>query len=186
MLVIVTCVHAWVHAQSCPTLCNPMDYSPPGSSVHGVFQARILKWVAISSTRGSFWPRNQTCIPGLLHWQADSLPPVHLGSYRASKKIPKPPPGILIQLVYRGGQMFVLSSPLIPICSENWEPLSVPFTLIKLEIILSFSCTLGYPTCASTIKTTKILFIMLLIYLTVWGLPCCAGFSLVQRAGAAH
>ena len=83
MLIIVTCMHAWVHAQACPTLCNPMDYSPPGSSVHGVFQARILKWVAISSARGSFWPRNQTRIPGLLHWQADSLPPCHLGSHRA-------------------------------------------------------------------------------------------------------
>ena len=33
--------------QSCPTLCNPMDYSPPGSSVHGIFQARILEWVAM-------------------------------------------------------------------------------------------------------------------------------------------
>ena len=37
-----------VRAQSCPTLCNPMDCNPPGSSVHGIFQARILKWVAIS------------------------------------------------------------------------------------------------------------------------------------------
>ena len=35
-------------AQSCPTLCNPMDYSPPGSSVHGILQAKILEWVAIS------------------------------------------------------------------------------------------------------------------------------------------
>ena len=38
--------------QSCPTLCDPMDYSPPGSSVHGIFQARILEWVAMSSSRG--------------------------------------------------------------------------------------------------------------------------------------
>ena len=37
-----------VRAQSCPTLCDPMDYSPSGSSVHGIFQARILDWVAIS------------------------------------------------------------------------------------------------------------------------------------------
>ena len=36
------------HAQSCPTLCDPLDCSPPGSSVHGVLQARILEWVAIS------------------------------------------------------------------------------------------------------------------------------------------
>ena len=35
------------------TLCNPMDYSPPDSSVHGIFQARILEWVAISYSRGS-------------------------------------------------------------------------------------------------------------------------------------
>ena len=35
-------------AQSCPTPCDPMDCSPPGSSVHGIFQARILEWVAIS------------------------------------------------------------------------------------------------------------------------------------------
>ena len=39
--------------QSCPTLCGPMDCSPPGSSVHGILQARILEWVAISSSRGS-------------------------------------------------------------------------------------------------------------------------------------
>ena len=40
-------------AQSCPTLCNPMDCSLPGSSVHGIFQTRILEWVAISFSRGS-------------------------------------------------------------------------------------------------------------------------------------
>ena len=38
--------------QSCPTLCNPMDCSPPGSSVHGILQARILQWVAVSFSRG--------------------------------------------------------------------------------------------------------------------------------------
>ena len=48
--------------QSCPTLCNPMDCSPPGSSVFGISQARILEWIAISSYRGSFQPRDQTCI----------------------------------------------------------------------------------------------------------------------------
>ena len=44
------------------TLCDPMDYSPPGSSVHGIFQARILEWVAISSSRESSWCRDQTCV----------------------------------------------------------------------------------------------------------------------------
>ena len=45
-------------AQSCPTLCSPMDYSLPGSSVHGIFQTRIWKWVASSSSRGSSQPRD--------------------------------------------------------------------------------------------------------------------------------
>ena len=49
-----------MHAQLYPTLCNPMHYSPPRSSVHGIFQARILEWVAISSSRGSSWPRDWT------------------------------------------------------------------------------------------------------------------------------
>ena len=40
------------------TLCDPMGYSLPGSSVHGIFQARTLEWVAISFSRGSFQPRN--------------------------------------------------------------------------------------------------------------------------------
>ena len=46
-------------AQSCPTLCNSMDCSPPDSSVHGIFQAGILEWVAIPFSRGSFWPRGR-------------------------------------------------------------------------------------------------------------------------------
>ena len=45
--------------QSCLTLWDPMDYSPPGSSVCGILQARILEWVAISFSRGSSWPRNR-------------------------------------------------------------------------------------------------------------------------------
>ena len=42
--------------------CNPMDYSPPGSSVRGVFQARILEWAAMPSSRASSPPRDGTCI----------------------------------------------------------------------------------------------------------------------------
>ena len=45
-------------AQSCPTLCDPMDYSLPGSSLRGIFQARILEWVAISFSRRSSQPRD--------------------------------------------------------------------------------------------------------------------------------
>ena len=47
--------------QSRPTLCDPMDCSPPGFSDHGTLQARILAWVGISSSRGSSWPRDPTC-----------------------------------------------------------------------------------------------------------------------------
>ena len=49
-------------AQSCPTLCDPMDCSLPGSSVHGILQARILEWVAISFSRGSSRPRDRTWV----------------------------------------------------------------------------------------------------------------------------
>ena len=47
-------------AQSCPTLCDPMDCSLPCSSIHGIFQARVLEWVAISFSRGSSRPRDRT------------------------------------------------------------------------------------------------------------------------------
>ena len=62
MLWVCVCVYVCVftHAQSCPTLCDPMDCSPPSSSVHEILQASILAWVASSSSRGSSWPRDQT------------------------------------------------------------------------------------------------------------------------------
>ena len=53
--------------QACLTLCNPIDCSPPGSSVHGILQARILEWVAISFFKGSSQLRDRTwvsCIAG--------------------------------------------------------------------------------------------------------------------------
>ena len=79
--VFCTTLVAFMRAQSCPTLCNPMDYSLPGSSVHGIFQARTLEWVAISFSRRSFQPRDRIlCLFRLLHWQADSLLLSHLES----------------------------------------------------------------------------------------------------------
>ena len=65
-------------AQSCPTVCDPMDGSPPGSSVHGILQARILEWGAIPFSRGSSPLRGRT--HSLLPWQADSLPLSYQGS----------------------------------------------------------------------------------------------------------
>ena len=55
-------------AQSCLTPCNPMDCSPPGSSVDGIFQARILEWVAISSSRGSSRPRDWIWVSCIGRW----------------------------------------------------------------------------------------------------------------------
>ena len=71
-VVLVDCL-LYIRAQSLryATVCNPMDRSPLGSSVHGILQARILEWVAISFSRRFSWPRDQThlsCIEdGLLH-----------------------------------------------------------------------------------------------------------------------
>ena len=66
---IYLCIYAplflfWccVCAQCCLTLCNPMDYSPPGSSIHGILQTGILQWVTISFSRRSSQPRDWTCI----------------------------------------------------------------------------------------------------------------------------
>ena len=89
-------------AQLCLTLCDPTDWSPRGSSVHGIFQERILEQVATSYSKGSFWPRDQTCIsrtgrqiryhraPCYLYRSVDlshnvpllSVPFAHLGSKR--------------------------------------------------------------------------------------------------------
>ena len=69
-------------AQSCPAFCNPMDCSPQGSTIHGIFQARILEWVVISFSRGSSWPRDQTHVSSiscigrrvLYHWATWEAP----------------------------------------------------------------------------------------------------------------
>ena len=58
-------------AQSCLTLCDPMDCSQPGSFVQGIFQAKVLEWIAISFSRGSSQPRDRTRVSAL---QAEALP----------------------------------------------------------------------------------------------------------------
>ena len=76
-----------VHAQSCPALCDPMDCSSSGSSVHGISQARILDWVAFHSGIFLIWELNPHLLC-LLNWQADSLPLGHLGSlYHTTEKV---------------------------------------------------------------------------------------------------
>ena len=64
---VTLCCGSSLIAQSCPTLCDPMDCSPPGSSVHGISQARILKWVAIFYSGGSP-PTTQVSTQNFLHW----------------------------------------------------------------------------------------------------------------------
>ena len=85
---MVSYLDLWQHShtcakshQSCPTFCDPMDCGLPGSSVQGILQARILQWVAIPSSRGSFQPRDRICISlWFLHWQEGSLPRVPPGN----------------------------------------------------------------------------------------------------------
>ena len=66
-----------MHAKSRPIFCDSMDCIPSSSSVHGIFQARILEWTAILFSKGSSQPRDQTHISCL---QADSLPLSHMGN----------------------------------------------------------------------------------------------------------
>ena len=85
-----------------PTLCDPMDCRLPGSSVHGILQARMLEWVAISFSRGSSWSKVQTCISYigrrmLYHWETREawlLLVLSSSSYRSSsskaEQVPSP------------------------------------------------------------------------------------------------
>ena len=66
-------------AQSCPILCDPMDCSPPGSSVHGILQERILQWVAMPFSRGSSQLRDQTQVSHIAGRLFIVYPPVKPG-----------------------------------------------------------------------------------------------------------
>ena len=77
--------------QLCPALRDPVDCSLPGSSVHGILQARILEWVAISFSRGSSWPRDQTqvsCIAGSFFtiWATREVPTLQYLPLKTSLK----------------------------------------------------------------------------------------------------
>ena len=81
--------------QQCPSLCNPMDYNPPGSFIHGILQAGILEWVAGPSSRGSSRPRDQTCISSVQFSHSvvsNSLRPHE--SQHARPPCPSPTPGV--------------------------------------------------------------------------------------------
>ena len=71
-----------LHAQSCPALCDPVDCSPSGASVHGISQARMLGWVASSFSRVFTWPRDWicvSCVSYIVRWILYHY--CHLGSY---------------------------------------------------------------------------------------------------------
>ena len=57
-----------MHAQSCPTLCDPVDCNPPGSTVYGILHAKILEWAAISSSKRSSQPKDRTWISCIGRW----------------------------------------------------------------------------------------------------------------------
>ena len=58
-------LHVCSVTQSCPALCDPVDCTPPGSSVHEIFPERILEWVATTSSRGPFWPKDGTQVSSI-------------------------------------------------------------------------------------------------------------------------
>ena len=78
-------------SQSCPTLCNPIDCSPPGSSVHGIFQARVLEWAAIPFSRGSSLPRDQTRV-SRIHRRVLTAEPSERPCPVTAPKMGSPPP----------------------------------------------------------------------------------------------
>ena len=73
-------------AQSCPTLCDPMDWNLPGFSVHGIFQAIVLEWIAISFSRGSSQPRDWTQVSRIVDrrftfWTTREVPRIMTKAY---------------------------------------------------------------------------------------------------------
>ena len=88
---VCMCVCVWV-TQSCPTLCDPMDCSPPGSSVHGILQLRILEWVTTPFSRASSQPWNRTwvsCIAGRFFtiWAAREALLVLLPTFKSQREV---------------------------------------------------------------------------------------------------
>ena len=126
-------------AQSYPNLCDSMDCSPPGSTVHGILQARILEWVAISSFKGSSWPRDQTWvsrIAGRLFtvWATkEALSPLcSIAGWQGPKEVtPLGSCSYLWALSARHGWLFVTSqAPLSMVFSRqvHWSELPFPIS----------------------------------------------------------
>ena len=150
---ISVCVHAKL-LQLCRP-CDPMDCGPPGSSVHGISQARILECVAMPSSRGSSRPRDRTHVMHLLHWQADSSPLAPLGKppvymWWCVYVKPNPPvylsssyplvtclfsTSVTLLLFYKWVHLFFL-----PHISNTIRYLSFCVWLASLSMTISFDC----------------------------------------------
>ena len=107
--------------QSCPTLCNPIDHSLPGSAVHGIFQARVLEWVAVSFSRGSSRPRDQTQVSSIVGRRFYCLS--HQGSHSAVR---------VISPAYLRLFMF-LPEILIPACDSSSLAFHMMYSVYKLN-----------------------------------------------------
>ena len=110
-------------AQSCPTLCDPMDYSPPGFSVHGIFQAIVLEWVAISFSRRSSWPRDWTPVSLTVSRHFTTSQDHHLSSCLQS--FPASGSFQMSHFFSSGGQSMGVSASasVLPKNIQDWSPL---------------------------------------------------------------
>ena len=100
-------------AQLCPTLCHPMDCSLSGSSVHGIFQTRVLEWIAISFSRGSSRPRNRTWVS-------------HIASFLMLD---------CINLFAFANQMFVIESLLVVLICIYWIIFKISLHILFIYVV---------------------------------------------------
>ena len=114
-------------AQSCPTLCDPMDHSLPGSSVHGIFQARVLEWVAISFSRVIFPTQGSNL--GLLHLRQTLYHLSHQGSPRKLKTFSN-----LVGLLWWSMCSNVLLIFLLNILKKFFAPSLISWIIFKVTI----------------------------------------------------
>ena len=124
-----SCMHA-KSLHSCPTLCNPMACSPPGSSIHGILQARILEWVAMPSFMGSSQPRDQT--------QGSLMFPTLAGRF-----LPLAPPGKPLSIPTLGQRPFSVVCVMFPKgyggSSDFWKRKTLPLLLSSTDSMDSHS-----------------------------------------------
>ena len=123
--------------QAGPTLCEPMGCSPPGSCIHRILQARILEWVAMPSSRGSSWPKDQThiaCISGTAGRYFTTEPPRKPDSYSADN------------ILLRNVEWLLLISGPTP-SSDNWT--FFPYREPSPALISPFSWEILTPLSAS-------------------------------------